>query len=45
MAELLSSIIASIVCLFKGHAFVAWDNYNHCARCGKLEVREVDIEL
>lgn len=40
MAELLSSVVASIVCIFKKHNPLPMGDYNYCSRCGKLELRK-----
>lgn len=45
MTELLSNVVASIVCLFKRHNFKRHDQsplgyYDYCVRCGKLEIHK-----
>ncbi len=39
MIEYLATLALAIVCIFKKHNYIAINEYNHCARCGKLVVR------
>lgn len=36
MKDLITELIASLVCLFKKHNYISMGQYDQCVRCGKL---------